>query len=363
MLKPLLRLPFIRKGSVSRPAHRALIGNEVRQCLRVAFGATLGFTISKLMDWNYGTFFTVYPMLILGLVPILNAHIIRQFLASAALVSAFVFVIQGMFGDQPIPMIITVVMIFAFMFRCMSNGANFLFGAVGVVGLSMQLHFASYSTASVSDLVMSNVAASLLTVFVAMFMHLIFPDVEARAKPPVVSKPDSNRRHEVILASMVATLSFIVFQVLDLQDSLSAQVSSVLILFPLNWYGAGRAALNRAIGTLIGCNIGLAWQFVLLNHSGILWFVSIALWISVMLFARYHMLEGGGSGAGFGAMTTMGILFGQYLSPQQDLVYNALYRFTSVTVSVAATLTAVYLMHRFLNQFVTTRFVVANSAP
>ena len=363
MGKRIILLPFMRKGDVSRPAHRALTANEVRQCLRVAFGATLGFTISKLMGWNYGTFFTVYPMLLLGMVPVLNSHLIRQFLANVLLVTAFVFIVQGMFGDQPVPMTIAVFLIFAFMFRCMSQGSLFLFGAVGIVGLSMQLHFASYSNASVSDLVMSNMVATILTVLIAMLMHTLFPDAEARAKPPTVNKPKSNGRHEVILATTVATLSFIVFQVLDLQDSLSAQVSSVLILFPLNWYGAGRAALNRAIGTLIGCNVGLAWQFVLLDHSGLLWFVTIALWISVMLFARYHMLEGGGSGAGFGAMTTMGILFGQYLTPQQDLVYNALYRFTSVSVSVAATLVAVYLMHQLLNKFVSTRFIVATPAP
>ncbi|MFT6897505.1 MAG: hypothetical protein ACJA13_001912 [Paraglaciecola sp.] len=352
----------MHKGSVSRPAHRALTANEVRQCLRVAFGAALGFTISKVMGWNYGTFFTVYPMLLLGMVPILNSHLIRQFLANMVLVTVFVFTMQGMFGDQPVPMSIAVFLMFAFMFRCMSRGTNFLFGAVGIVGLSMQLHFASYSSASVSDLVMSNVEASMLTVLIAMLMHVIFPDVEARARPPMTNKPKNNVRHEVILAATVATLSFIIFQILDLQDSLSAQVSSVLILFSLNWYGAGRAALNRAVGTLIGCNIGLAWQFVLLDHSGLLWFVSIPLWISVMLFARYHMLEGGGSGAGFGAMTTMGILFGQYLTPQQDLVYNALYRFTSVSVSVAATLMAVYLMHSILNRFVSTRLTVDSPA-
>ncbi|HDY85936.1 hypothetical protein LCGC14_0996190 [marine sediment metagenome] len=358
MKKTLLKLPIFRRGSVINPAHRPLTANEVRQCLRVAFGATLGFTISKLMGWNYGTFFTVYPMLLLGLVPVLNSHIIRQFLANMTLVTVFVLIVQGMFGNQPVPMTIAVFIILAFMFRCMSQGAHYLFGALGVVGLSMQLHFASYSTASVNDLVMSNIAASLLTVLVAMLMHIIFPDVQPRAMRPVVIKPKSNSHHEVILASTIATLSFVVFQVLDLQDSLSAQVSSVLILFPLNLYGAGRAAFNRAIGTLIGCNVGLAWQLVLLDHSGILWFVSIALWISIMLFARHHMLEGGGSGAGFGAMTTMGILFGQYLSPQHDLVYNTLYRFTSVSVSVAVTLIAVYLMHRLLNKFESTRFIV-----
>lgn len=361
MIKPLLMLPFVRQGSVLKPAHRTLTGNEVRQCLRVAFGAMLGFTISKIAGWNYGTFFTVYPMLLLGLVPVLNAHLIRQFLANMALVTVFIVVVQGMFGNQPVPLTIAVFLMFAFMFHCMSKGPYFLFGALGIVGLSMQLHFASYSNALVSDLVMSNIVACVLTVGVAMLMHVLFPDVEARAKPIAVKKPESNTRHEVILASTVATLSFVVFQVFDLQDSLSAQISSVLILFPLNWHGAGRAAINRAIGTLVGCNVGLAWQLLLLNHSGILWFVSIALWISVMLFARYHMLEGGGSGAGFGAMTTMAILFGQYLSPQHDLVYNALYRFSSVAVSVTVTLMAVYLMHRFLNTFVSTRFIVQPS--
>ena len=214
MIKKRLMLPFVRKGSVLNPAHRALTTNEVLQCLRVAFGATLSFTISKLMGWNYGTFFTVYPMLLLGLVPVLNSHIIRQFLANTALVTVFVILVQGLFGNQPVPMTIAVFLMFAFMFRCMSKGAYFLFGALVIVGLSMQLHFASYSTASVSDLVMSNVAASIVTVLVAMLMHFFFPDVEARVRPVIASKPKSNSRHEVILASTVATLSFVVFQVL-----------------------------------------------------------------------------------------------------------------------------------------------------
>ena len=55
MLKPQLKLPFIRKGSVSKPAHRGLTANEVRQCLRVAFGAALGFTISKAVSYTHLT--------------------------------------------------------------------------------------------------------------------------------------------------------------------------------------------------------------------------------------------------------------------------------------------------------------------
>ena len=48
-----------------------LSSNDIRQCLRIAFGGTLCFVVCKLMGWNYGTFFAVNPMLLLGLVPVL----------------------------------------------------------------------------------------------------------------------------------------------------------------------------------------------------------------------------------------------------------------------------------------------------
>lgn len=31
--------------------------NDFRQCLRIATGATIGFTLCKLFGWNYGVFF------------------------------------------------------------------------------------------------------------------------------------------------------------------------------------------------------------------------------------------------------------------------------------------------------------------
>ena len=353
-------LPRRYRPSSSEPYAQTLSANDVQMCLRTAFGGTLGFIICKLMNWNYGTFFVVYPMLLLALVPVLNGHVIRQFLAGMMLISFSTLFVQGVLGDRPIPMTMTALVMFAILFRCMSQGPYFLFGALGITGLSIQLHFASYPYPSthVSDMVMSNIAATFVTILIAMLMHTFFPDAEPRTprKPP--PKPASNLRHEIILTTTVATLSFIVFQTLDLRGSLSAQMASILILFPLNWHGAGKAAWNRAVGTLIGCNVGLLIQFVLLTHSNMLLFVSFGLWFSIMLFARHHAHEGGGSGAGFGAMTTMATLFGQYLTPTQDLVYNALYRFTSVSASVVLTLLVIYLMHRLLNRFEATRLCI-----
>jgi len=334
---------------------RQLEANDVRQCLRIAFGGMLGFLLCKLMGWNYGAFFVVQPILLLGMVPTLNGHVMRQFIGNMLVVSFSVLIIQGLFGDKPVPMTIMVIAMFALLFREMSRGPNFLFGAMSIVNMSMQLHFASYPTADIGDIVASNIVSVLTTLGIAMLMHVLFADVEPRQPRQMPSKPLTNQRHEVILATTVATLSFVVFQVFNLQSGLSAQVASILVLFPLNWKGAGPAGWNRALGTLVGCNVGLVVQLVLLNHFDVLPFVAAGLWVSLMLFSRIHLLEGG-TGAGFAALTTMAILFGQYLTPQQDLFYSDLYRFVSLSLAVTLSLTAVYLMHLLLNRFRATRF-------
>lgn len=74
--------------------------------------------------------------------------------------------------------------------------------------------------------------------------------------------------------------------------------------------------------------------------------------------ARLHVMEKVGAGVGFASITTIGIMFGQNLHPDQDLVFSDLYRITSVTVALIVTLTMVFLMHRLLNCFAPTRFVV-----
>lgn len=75
-----------------------------------------------------------------------------------------------------------------------------------------------------------------------------------------------------------------------------------------------------------------------------------------MLFSHAHVKEASGSGVGFGALTTLGILFGQYLTPGNDLVFSALYRVSSILFAIVATLLACYLIHRLLNRFEATRF-------
>ncbi|BBI60181.1 hypothetical protein HSBAA_14870 [Vreelandella sulfidaeris] len=50
-----------------------------------------------------------------------------------------------------------------------------MFGANGVLTLSILLHFASYPNVDLSDLLACNLVASGLAVFIAMLMHSLFP--------------------------------------------------------------------------------------------------------------------------------------------------------------------------------------------
>lgn len=163
-------------------------------------------------------------------------------------------------------------------------------------------------------------------------------------------------RHEALMGASVATLSFLIFQAFDLRDSMSAQATTLLLLFPMHWNGALDYARKRAMGTVLGVVYGMAVQLFLYDWSGVLLLVVPMLWFGTLLFAQAHVKEASGSAVGFGAMTTLGILFGQYLTPGNDLIFSALYRVSSILVAIVGTLLACYLLHHFLNSFEATRF-------
>jgi len=340
-------------GSVGKP--HALGENDFRQCLRVACGAALGFVISQLMNWNYGVFFTVFPMFLLGIVPVLNGHVVRQFLGNALANCVEVSLVVGLTQHMPPVMLGFAFGLFYTRFRLMARGPFFLFGANGVLTLSILLHFASYPEVDLADLFASNVAASLLAVAIAGLMHVVFPDITPRQPPPKMAKTPSRIRHETLIGAMTVTLSFAVFQTFDLRDSLSAQMSTVLILFALGYPGARLSAGKRAVGTLLGCNLAVFAQLLLYTQSQHFMLVTLLYWLGLMLFSRMHILERAGSGVGFGGLTTLGILFGQSLSPHQDLIYSALYRFSSMCVAMALTVLVMALLDRLLNAWEPTR--------
>nr|WP_300309292.1 DUF2955 domain-containing protein [Halomonas sp.] len=332
------------------PAHH-LAPNDLRQCLRITFGGVLGYLVSQLMGWNYGVFYTVFPMFLLGMIPILNGSVVRQFLSNACLNVIEVSLVVGLMQHMPIVMTAVVFAIFTFRFSLMAKGSLFLFGANGVLTLSIMFHFASYPDLDMFDLLTNNTLASFLAVAIAFVMHAVFPDVAPRTPPQPTIKSKALIRHQTLIGSVTATVSFVVFQSLDLRDSLSAQMATILILFALGYTGARISARKRAIGTLLGCNFALLMQLLLSTQSQHLALVVVAYTLGLLLFAREHVIEGAGSGVGFGGMTTMGILFGQYLKPNDDLVLDALYRFSSMSVALLSTLVVMAVVHHMLNWF------------
>ncbi|AAN57024.1 DUF2955 domain-containing protein [Shewanella oneidensis MR-1] len=336
--------------------HNPLTANDLRQCLRIATGGTIGFTLCKLFGWSNGVFFTVTPMLLLGLVPVISGHAVRQLLASSAMAGLEVGLLGGFFGSHPGLMTPLVFLLFLYRFAAMSRGSLFLFGANGVLSLSIMLHFASYPGTDLNDLIFSNFWATGLSVIIAYLMTALWPDVEPRAAYQPGPKAPHRMRHEALLGASIATLSFLVFQIFDLRDSMSAQATTLLLLFPMHWNGALDYARKRAVGTLLGVSFGVMVQLFLYDWSGLLILIVPLLWLGLMLFAQAHVKEASGSGVGFGAMTTLGILFGQYLTPGNDLIFSALYRVSSIFVAIVATLFLCYLLHKLLNSFEATRF-------
>ena len=336
--------------------YNPLSANDLRQCIRITTGATIGFTLCKLFNWNYGIFFTITPMLLLGLAPVMSAHAMRQIIASSAMAIIEVGLLTTLLGGFPGMMIPVVFLLFVYRFIAMSKGNSFLFGAFGVVMLSIMLNFASYPDTDLNNLLFNNFFATLLSVVIAYLMMALFPDVEPRTPRGSSPKASHRMRHETLLGATVATVSFIAFQVLDLQDSLSAQASTILILFPMHWNGVLDTARKRAIGTILGVSVGVICQFILYDWSHLLLLVIPLLWISIFLFSQFHLREGGGSSIGFGAMTTLGILFGQYLNADNDLIFSAMYRISSMTVAIILTLLLCHTVHLLLNRFEATRF-------
>ncbi len=339
--------------------HQALTENAMRRGLRVSLGACLGFVFCKFFDLDFGVFFVVTPILLLGAVPKLNAHVARQCVAAAVVCGLEVGLLAAFFSSHPLLMTMLAFLLFVYKFACMSGGRLFLFGSNGVINLSIMLHFASYNSVDLNNMIAVNFWANIVSLVIALaLVHLIAdrPESASAAAPAPAAKANHRRRHEALLGATVATLSFVVFQVFNLNDSLSAQATTILLLFPLHWNGALTYARKRVMGVILGVTFGVAGQLLLYNWSDQLLLVSLLLWVGLLMFSYIHAKEGGTPGFGFGGLTTLGILFGQYLSPDQDLIFSALYRVSSIVFAVVATLLVCYLVHRLLNMFEATRF-------
>lgn len=325
--------------------------NEKRRLLRIAIGTTIGFTVCKLMDWPYGVFFTVFPMLLLGMVPTFNRTLALEFIVGAFISAAEMWVLQAVFKPYPSAMIFVVLFIFGYHFRFMLTTRYFLLWASGLITLSTLLNFGSYDASQATDMVVTTVLASAISVASAYLLYWLIPDTEPfKGSPPPPPTP-AQINHRTLLGALLATASFVVFQLFDLKDSLSAQVATMLILFPMTYQGSIISAKKRSKGVAYGCGLALIMQICMYTLISNFFLVCISLFMTVMITAYFHLAERSGSGIGFGALTTIGILYGQYLTPHNDIFYSAAYRFSSVVVAMFSVLMLAYIIDMILNRF------------
>ncbi len=334
--------------------------NDFRQTLRIVVAGTLALSISTFYNVQYGVFFVVYPIMLLSLVPVFNRHVATQFIFSAVLNCFEMILIIGFLSRWPLIMTLVVFALYVMRFRFMSKGPLFLFGSMGVVCQSVMLNFMSYPTNDWHTLMFSNVEASIMAVCLSALMHYLLPDIEPRGRPPLIEKNAARVRHESLLSGTVATMIFVIFQISDLSDSLSALMAGVLILFPMSYRGAVISSMWRVVGVVLACLYILIVQLILYDHSSHMLLMMPLIALGLGFSARLHVMEKVGAGVGFSSITTIGIMFGQNLHPEQDLVFSDMYRIASVTVALVATLTMVFLVHIILNRFTATRYVIAD---
>ena len=332
--------------------------NDFRQTLRIVFAGMIALSVSSFYNTSYGVFYVVYPIMLLSLVPVINRHVATQFVSSALVNCIEMVLIIGWLAQWPVIMTLVVFGLYVTRFRFMSKGPLFLFGSTGVVCQSTMLNFMSYPTSDWHTLIFSNIEASIMAVALSALMHYLIPDVEPRKPPPRIEKDAARVRHESLLSGSVATMIFIVFQISDLSDSLSALMAGILILFPMHYRGAVMSSLWRVVGVVIACLYILVVQLILYNHSSHMLLMMPLIGLGLAFSARLHVMEKVGAGVGFSSVTTIGIMFGQNLHPDTDLVFSDLYRIVSVTVSLLGTLTLIWLVHLILNRFAATRFVI-----
>lgn len=332
--------------------------NDFRQTLRIAVAGTIALSISTFYNVQYGVFFVVYPLMLLSLVPIFNRHVARQFVFSAAVNCVEMVFIVGYLSQWPVIMTLVVFGLYVMRFRLMSQGPLFLLGAMGVVCQSTMLNFMSYPGSNWHTLIFSNMEACIMAVALSAVLNYLIPDVEPRQPPPRIEKDAARIRHESLLSGTVATLIFVIFQICDLSDSLSALMAGVLILFPMSYRGAVMSSIWRAAGVILACLYILVVQLIIYNFSNHMILMMPLIGLGLAFSARLHTMEKVGAGVGFSSITTLGIMFGQNLQPDKDLVFSDLYRITSVTTALFVTLTVVFCIHLLLNRFRPTRFII-----
>ncbi|MCG9732086.1 DUF2955 domain-containing protein [Shewanella sp. Isolate13] len=341
----------------------------LRKTQRIWFGCVFGLAVTLVFGWSNGMFAALLPMFVLTQLERWNSGIIVQLIVAVAWVCLQVTFIVGFF--QPYPLLMTLAVAIMLLFKCiaMTHKTSYLFGYIGLLMGSILLNFGSFSGFDLEDFIMGLIASALLTGPVVALAFYLFPEPSAKLPKASLAPPREAQTHidnqrkdhigmmrQAALGWIIAMAAFILFQVADLNDSLSAQASIFIVLAPMTFVGSMAVAKIRILGTFLGCLAGMILQLTLysLANNMILFLLGFA--IAAGVFCRWLAIGGIKAGLGFSAMSALTVpLTSAFVPEQQDAFFSICYRFSSIVVAVIGTSLAIWVVHHFLVRVIRNR--------
>lgn len=320
--------------------------------LRIWFGCSAGLALSMLFNWSYGFFAIMLPLFVLGRMDKFHLPMVLSILFSAVWTTLqATFILEYL---QFHPLIMTVAVGIMMLFKCiaMMKPQTYLFGYMGLLVGSIVLNFASYDFIDIEEFNVNLWVIAASNIIVCAWAYWLFPEKTNSPSQEEVTTPiksDIDYISQVAMGWVVAMVAFVLFQVADLYDSLSAQASILIILTPMTLAGAMGMAKIRIIGTALGCIAGLGVQLILgywFSNGLLFW---LAFTIAMGPFCLWLTKGQVKAAIAFSAMSALSVPLTTSLVPEQkDALFSILYRFSSIFVAVTLTAMVVWLVHHGL---------------
>lgn len=326
-----------------------LTDNAWQQAKRMTFGSTLGWAVASYFNFPYFSFYAIYPLVLLGLMPKpINAQAAIHYLASTLYGLICAGFLVGECSHYPLVMTASFIFCAWICFACMAREL-FFFGSSAIIVLTSVVHLASYPTTDWNDLFFAQFRSGVLSILISFIAWALFPNRAAPARPAPPKKTLQQINHQTWLGTICCTAQFIAFQILDLSDSFGAQIGTILILMSMRRDIIWPSAQKRFIGVFLSCSYVLLAQIFFhdVNH---IWLITLFAYIvGMLIFATLHSREGR-PGRGFPGATTIAILYGSF-TPEVNQIGSSIYRAVSLTIAISLMLICVNLTHHFLNKF------------
>ncbi|MGP8307667.1 DUF2955 domain-containing protein [Vibrio sp. YIC-376] len=320
--------------------------------LRIWFGCSLGLALSMLFNWSYGFFAIMVPLFILGRIDRFNLPSLLMVFFSAVWTTLQATFLLEYLQFHPTLMIVAVGIMMLFKCIAMMNPKTFLFGYMGLLIGSIVLNFASYDFMDIEEFNVNIWVITFCNIFVCALAYWLFPEPKSPVEQIEIATPvkrDIDYISQVAMGWVVAMAAFIMFQVADLYDSLSAQASILIILTPMTLAGSLGMAKIRIIGTALGCIGGMTVQLILgswYGHGLLFW---LAFTIAMGPFCLWLTKGQIKSAIAFSAMSALSVPLTTSLVPEQkDAFFSILYRFSSIFVAVLFTAMVIWVVHHWI---------------